>query len=464
MNSKWIVLIIVLLLGSSLGYYFYTQGVDEDAQQEIKTVVNKGDFQVMVLATGELQAKRSEKILGPQGMRSAGIFQTNIQDIVPEGTIVTEGGFVATLDRTEVGNKMKTVGNDIEKSESQLLQTKLDTAIEMRQLRDQLVNLKFSIEEKKLEVQQNVYEPPAVQRQTQIALEKIQRDLLQAKENYSLKKEQAEARVQELMATLEQHTDNLDNLTKLSQGFTVKAPKSGMVIYDRSWNGKKGPGSRISAWDPVVARLPDLTEMISLTYVNEVDISKVQVDQAVTIRVDAFPENSYTGKILSVANIGEQRPNFDAKVFEVKIQLLESDSILRPAMTTSNEVLTQTIKDQIFIPLESLFSNDSLLYVFKSSEGKITKQEVITGVSNDNEIIIKHGLNEGEEILISSPENEEQIEITFLPKEIREEYERKKREAAERKKAEALAQQKKLEEAMKDIKVKPGENFTIIKK
>ena len=66
-----------------------------------------------------------------------------------------------------------------------------------------------------------------------------------------------------------------------------------MVIYARNWNGKKEPGARISAWDPIVAELPDLSDMISKTYVNEVDISKVRVGQEVDIKVDAFPDKKY---------------------------------------------------------------------------------------------------------------------------------------------------------------------------
>ncbi|MCB0577945.1 MAG: ABC transporter permease [Phaeodactylibacter sp.] len=49
-----------------------------------------------------------------------------------------------------------------------------------------------------------------------------------------------------------------------------------MVIYARSWSGKKEPGSRVTAWDPVAAELPGLTDMTSQAYVNEVDISKVR--------------------------------------------------------------------------------------------------------------------------------------------------------------------------------------------
>ena len=88
--------------------------------------------------------------------------------------------------------------------------------------------------------------------------------------------------------------------------------------------------------------------MISTTYVNEVDIRKVAKGQHVNIGLDAFPDKKLSGEVISVANVGEQRPNSDAKVFEVKVVIAESDTTLRPAMSTANEIITATIPDAIF--------------------------------------------------------------------------------------------------------------------
>jgi len=189
-----------------------------------------------------------------------------------------------------------------------------------------------------------------------------------------------------------------------------------MVIYERTWNGKKGPGSQISSWDPIVAQLPDLSTMISKTYVNEVDINKVSIEQEVEIQVDAFPDKSFKGKVIEVANIGEQMRKFDAKVFEVTIELLETDTVLRPAMTTSNKIVTK-IHDKVkFVPLETI-QNDSLTYVFKQTDKGVIKQEVITGEFNDDKIIIKYGLKKGETVLLSIPENASDLEIVRLTEE-----------------------------------------------
>jgi multidrug efflux pump subunit AcrA (membrane-fusion protein) len=439
----------VLVLGIS-AYYFFSQDDEMTSSDSILTTVKKGKFQVFVNSTGELQAKKSEKIRGPEGMRAAGIWQTQIADLVAEGTVVKEGDYVGRLDRSELDGKLQNIATEIEKVESRLLQAKLDTAITMRGLRDQLVNLKFSMREKNLEVEQSRYEPPAVIRRVELDLERIQRDYTQLNTNYSLKKEQAEAQVKEIMATLDQNMSQYKMMRDLSSEFTVKAPKSGMVIYERSWDGKKGPGSRVSSWDPVIAQLPDLSDMVSKTYVNEVDISKIQVDQKVTVQVDAFPDKSYKGKIINIANIGEQLKKFDAKVFEVVVQMLENDSILRPAMTTSNQVLTNTLKDVLFVPLECVHS-DSITYVYKKTANGVVKQEVIIDVANDENVVIKYGLKEGEELFLTIPDNPDKLVIVELPKKEKAAHEKEIADAKQEEKEAAIRRQKKMEVRMKEF-------------
>src|SRR5690606_36765145 len=117
--------------------------------------------------------------------------------------------------------------------------------------------------------------------------------------------------------------------------FTIKAPGEGMVIYVKEWNGKKKTaGSQINPWDPTVATLPDLSKMEAITYVNEIDVRKVAVGHPVSITLDADPTKRLTGKVTAVANVGEQRPNTDAKVFEVRVAVEQADTTLRPGMTT----------------------------------------------------------------------------------------------------------------------------------
>jgi multidrug resistance efflux pump len=413
MFKKFIVPIFLLIAIATVIWYFLPSNSQTSQNENILVKVELGDVQISVQATGELQAKYSEKIRGPEGMRTNKIYETSLTDIVPEGTIVKEGSYVASLDKTELDTRMKDIQTEVEKTETQLEQAKIDTAIEMRSLRDQLINLTFSLKEKELQLELNKYEPQATIRQVELEVEKINRDALQLENKIQLTTEKSIAKIQEIDATLRQDISRLNRLAQLAQKFTIMAPKDGMIIYHKSWNGKIGPGSRVSSWDPVIAELPDLSSFISKTFVNEVDISKISVGQQVTLRVDAFPDKSYPAIVKQVANIGEQLKNFDAKVFEVIVELTAGDSILRPAMTTQNEVLTDFYNDVLSIPIEAI-QVDSVSYVFKKDGNKLVKQEVITGASNDTKIIIAHGLKNGDMVYANMPENDQNAAFLYI--------------------------------------------------
>ena len=378
----------------------------------LKVNVERSEFEILVTTTGELQAENSEDIMAPQKLRTSRHLrfgQIKIQDLIPEGTVVEEGEYVATLDRSDALNRLKDIEDELEKTQSSYIKTKLDTTIQLRNLRDDLINLEFSVEEMEIVLEQSKYEPPATIRQAKIDLDKAQRAFEQAKKNYKLIVQQAEADMREADINLAKEQRSKDEMQGVIDQFVIHAPSPGMLIYKKEWGGKKREvGSMISPWDLTVATLPDLSSMISRTYVNEIDISKIKTGQEVRIGVDAFPEKEYTGKITDVANIGEQLPNTDAKVFEVVIQINESDPILRPSMTTSNKIITATFENTLFVPLETIQSDDSIPFVYTT---KGAKQIVVLGPSNENEVIIEHGLEAGDEIYLTMPDDKDNFKL-----------------------------------------------------
>lgn len=374
--------------------------------------VQKGDFEIVVTTTGELQAEKSLDIKGPEqlGSRNLRFGGIKIQDLVPEGTVVKEGDYVATLNRSDADNTLKDELDKQETLETELLKKTIDTTITLGNLRDQIINLRFSMEEAEITLEQSKYEPPTTIRQAQISLDKSKRAYEQSTSDYLLKVEQAKADIKDIELQLTKQKRKVGEMQNVIEQFTVRAPSSGMVIYKREWGGsKRKVGSEISPWDPVVATLPDLSSMISKTYVNEIDISKVKVGQRVRLTVDAFPEKSYTGVVTSVANIGEQLPNTDAKVFEVITKVDGSDPILRPSMTTGNQIVTQTFKDVLYIPLETVFATeDSIPFVYKKDG---TRQVVVLGESNENDVIVEQGLKSGDKLYLSIPEKGDRFKL-----------------------------------------------------
>jgi len=369
-----------------------------------------GSFDIIVTTTGELQAEKSTDIIGPDFSQSRNIraMDIKITDLVPEGTEVKSGDYVATLDRTSFDNSLKDELEKLTTAETNLEVKILDTAVTLSNLRDNIKNLRFSVEEADITLQQSKYEPPTTIRQAEISLDKANRSLEQSIRGYSLKVEQARSDMRTMKTNLTEEKQRVADLHTVLSKFIITAPSSGMVIYKRDRSGsKRKVGSSISPWDNVVATLPDMSSMISKTYVNEIDVSKVKTDQKVEILVDAFPEKKYTGVVTNVANIGEQLPNADAKVFEVQIKVDQSDLILRPSMTTGNKIITKTIDNVTYLPLESVQAGaDSIPFVYLKNG---SKQIVVLGESNENNVIVEKGLEPGTVVYLNTPANPEKF-------------------------------------------------------
>ncbi len=403
-----------IVVAIALGIAWFTSNPQEDST-DIFVTATEGDFQVVVTTSGELRAKNSTEILGPRRIRDVGIRQVQINWLIPEGTVVKEGELVARLDQSELLTKIQDVKISLETSQSELTSTKLDTALSLSKARNNIINLNYDMEERKAEMEQSKYEAPATQQKAKIAYQKAERTYEQAKANYEKEEAQARAQVRTKQLELNKAQNQLNEYLSLQDQFTVTAPADGMVIYDREWDGRKiATGSSIGAWNPVVATLPDLTEMESITYVNEIDIQKVAKDQEVIIGLDAVAGKELNGKIVSVANIGEKRPNSDAKVFEVVISVLQKDTTLRPAMTTSNQIIISQKKSALSIPLECLHTQDSSSFVFIKTKTRPVKQQVETGLINENFAEIVQGIKPEDELFLTLPQDTTGIPLREL--------------------------------------------------
>ena len=391
-------------------------GSPADADAAVVARVKRGEFQVVVNTSGELRALKFVQINVPQNAQQANQYQMKISSIVPEGTVVKEGDIVAELDRSGIAARASDVSLALQKAQAVYEQAMLDSTLNLSKAREDMRTMELVLEEKRLAKEQAVFEAPTVKRQAEIDLEKAQRALAQAKVDYKTRTEQAEAKMREVGADRDRQKNLLTVVQDVMANFTIRAPAPGMVTYVKEWNGKKRTtGSQVGAWDPGVATLPDLTQMESITYVNEIDVRKVAVGQPAVLTLDSDPSKQLKGKITSVANMGEQRPNQDAKVFEVKIQVAQVDTTLRPGMTTGNAIETYSIKDALYIPLEAMSSENGVPFVYKQSGSRITKQEVVTGAMNDNEVVVVKGLEEDDRVLLSPPQGKDQMTLVRLP-------------------------------------------------
>jgi multidrug efflux pump subunit AcrA (membrane-fusion protein) len=372
----------------------------------------KGDFEIAISASGEILPENSIDIKAPEISmgRDFHAADLKISDMVPEGTEVKEGDYIATLDRTQFDNTLKDERERLSTFRNNLEMRKLDTAVTLTVLRDAIKNQKHTVEEAEITLRNSKFEPPTTIRQAEINFDRQKRILEQKGRGYELKVAQAKRDIATQTMWYNRIDRRVASLEEVLAGFTIKAPSSGMVVYKRDHHGTKiKTGSSINAFEKTVATLPDLSSLLSKIYISEIEITKVKPGMNVDIRVDAYPSRQFSGKVYSVANIGEKLENTDTKVFEVMVKIEGSDPALRPSMTTSNKVVIKTFSDVVYIPTECVHAGtDGIPFVYTKNK---TRQIVITGESNDKNIVIERGLKPKQAVYLIQPENAEDFKL-----------------------------------------------------
>ena len=156
-----------------------------------------------------------------------------------------------------------------------------------------------------------------------------------------------------------------------------------------------------------VLTLSDLSRIFVLAAVDESDIGQVALDQAVNITADAYPGETYSGKVVRVASKGVNTSN--VVTFEVRIEVLsENRSHLRPEMTANVEITIAEKPDSLMIPVRAVSRREGRgLVSVKQPDGAVKDEvPVEIGISNGSEIEVFSGVSEGDTLVFPKEETE----------------------------------------------------------
>lgn len=186
----------------------------------------------------------------------------------------------------------------------------------------------------------------------------------------------------------------------------IQAPSPGMVVHRedfRTGTRRKPRLGDIILRNQAIIDLPDLNVMIVKSKVREIDLCKVEINKKATVEIDAYPDLNFTGTISSIGVLALPEPGkpTEEKYFDVRILLDKSDPRVRPGMTARIVIHTDDLENVVAIPLQALFCENKKNYCFVKTKRGFEKREVLIGLSNDEWVVIKEGLKEGEKISLS---------------------------------------------------------------
>ena len=108
-------------------------------------------------------------------------------------------------------------------------------------------------------------------------------------------------------------------------------------------------------------------------------------------------------EIAELAKYKDEEKKSKVKVFPVKILIDGTSKKLMPGMTVNCQIIVDRIDDVLFIPLEAIIKEENKDFIYHKSGTSYKKKEVTVGLMNNDFIIIKEGLKEGDEIALSDP-------------------------------------------------------------
>jgi HlyD family secretion protein len=379
------IVIVIVIVVFSMG------GNGEEAISVQTANVERQKIVETVSATGIIQPETQVKI-------SADVAAKITRLEVEEGDWVEEGQFLVQLDRERFLAA-------VERTEASLRATQANANLAKENMlkAEKDFNRIKELFDKKLESQ-------ATMDQTYAA--------------YQVEK----ARYQSALEQVDQSEASLkqtkDDLSKTS----IYAPMAGTISTLNKEVGEIALGSQFQ--EDVIMVISNLNGMEALVDVDENDIVSIQLGDSATIEVDALPDVLFKGivsEIASSAKISAAGSADQKTEFEVKVQVAEPGKQLRPGMTASADIVTETRENAIVVPIQCVavrtpdqLNNDSMeevvtdsastpqyepdkdgfvQVVFVVNEDQVKAWQVETGIQSETHIEVLDGISEGDEVV-----------------------------------------------------------------
>jgi len=210
--------------------------------------------------------------------------------------------------------------------------------------------------------------------------------------------------VDEVLVSKGEKVKEGQELVTFTDGSDITAPADGTVT-----SIGVSDGDRVSKGQ-VIAHITNYDDLQTTVQIDELDIPKVKVGQTASIKVNAFPDTTYTGKVTAVANEGTVSNG--VSTFDVTVHMNKPTNV-KVGMTTEVSILVQSKDNALYVPIEAVHSiNNEKYVVVEKGDGSVARQTVKTGISNEDYVEITDGLTEGEVVQLprvsaSSSSNEQ---------------------------------------------------------
>lgn len=157
----------------------------------------------------------------------------------------------------------------------------------------------------------------------------------------------------------------------------------------------------------VIGSIPDMSRLIVNLDVPESTRPKIRVGMRAEMRVKALPNIRLSGEVSRISDMGSNLNYWDRtspKIYETVISIDQTFDVLRPGMTAEVDMISETVDNVIFVPVEALFVKEGEVFCRVKKASGPEERKVRTGRSSSSFVEITEGLEPGEKVLLSREE------------------------------------------------------------
>jgi HlyD family secretion protein len=367
-------------------------------RREATWTVTRRDFIRSVRLSGTVEAVEATTISTPRlsGQNSNSLVITHL---VRPGTIVNAGDLIVEFDRQE--QLKNALDRRVELNDLQQQIRKQDAEGRAARARDdsELLQAESAQARAQLEMSKNEMLSRIQAEKNQQAFEEAKARLQQLKTTYELKRRAIEADVR----ILEIRRDKAENAMRQAESnadrMSIRSPIAGMAVLRSIW--KSNTMAEVQEGEEVRSGVPILdivnpSSMRVRAKVNQADITSMKPDLPVTIGLDAYPELSFTGRIVQISPIASTSTlSPKVRTFVAIIAIEGSHPQLMPDLTASLDVELMREAKALVIPRDSLrYDGERTLVSVRRGSG-FQDQEITVGAMNAHQAVVASGLEDG---------------------------------------------------------------------
>lgn len=366
--------------------------------RNVSTVMT-GSFRQSVIETGELQAINASYITMPSISWQYG-YQFKIIGLAEHGKIVHKGDSIIKLDPASVYKFIlegeDKLENELAAANKQVVQSENN----IQELNAQMKSEQAAYDLKELEVERSNFDTDVKKKIKELEFQQATIKLNKVKRNLELKPklDNYDRRIQRIRVI--QRENDLKSAKETLKKFLVRSPLDGtfqVSVNQFTQNPQNWRLGDSPYQGQMIASIPDIAKMQAKTYINEAEIKKVRPGMKVIVRLDALPSVPFNGTITSISKICLPRDR--EKVFNVTVEISESDLRLKPGMTVNCEYILYETENDMYVPNNCLLRENGHSYIFLKRGGSTLKTEVQSGASNSYYTTIKGNVKPGQKLV-----------------------------------------------------------------